>query len=128
MLARMWTQLIKSRPTERSGLAAWYQAVLAEQARSGVSVDEAASVVGVTATTLYAWRRRLGPPAPAPDLPAPGLVRVRVRRSPESAPLETEKSPKAGILLHLGAGRSVEVASSFDVDALRRLIGALESC
>lgn len=128
MLARIWTQLIKSRPTERSGLAAWYRTVLVEQARSGVSVDEAAGLVGVTATTLYAWRRRLGPLAPAADVPAPGLVCVRVRRSPASAPPETEESSKAGIVLHLGAGRSIEVTPTFNVDALRRLVEALESC
>lgn len=42
MLVGMWTHLIESRPSGRSELAAWFQAVLSEQQRCGVSVDEAA--------------------------------------------------------------------------------------
>ena len=128
MLVGMWTHLIESRPSERSELAAWYQAVLSEQQRSGVSVDEAATAVGVTTTTLYAWRRRLGVTPSSAEVTAPGLVQVRVQRSTERTTYANGSTSRAGVVLHLGAGRSVELTPTFDVDCLRRLIGVLEAC
>lgn len=128
MLVGMWTHLIESRPSERSELAAWYQAVLSEQQRCGVSVDEAATAVGVTTTTLYAWRRRLSATPGRVDVTTPGLVQVRVQRSGERTTLAHGTSSRAGVVLHLGAGRSVELTPMFDVDCLRRLIGVLEAC
>lgn len=128
MLVGMWTDLIESRPSERSELAAWYQAVLSEQQRCGVSVVEAANAVGVTTTTLYAWRRRLGVTPSSAEVTAPGLVQVRVQRSPEWTMHANGSSSRSGVVLQLGDGRSVELAPTFDVECLRRLIGALEAC
>jgi len=128
MLVGMWTHLIESRPSERSELPAWYQAVLSEQQRCGVNVVEAANAVGVTTTTLYAWRRRLGVTPSSAEVTAPGLVQVRVQRSAERTMHASGSSSRAGVVLHLGAGRSVELTPTFDVDCLQRLIGVLEAC
>ena len=72
---------LSGRPRTREELAGWYSAVLEEQASSGLSIAEYADELGVTATTLYQWRRRLGPQdAGEPDLPRPfGLVEVVAR-------------------------------------------------
>ena len=51
---------IPERPRSRDELEAWYGAALDDQATSGLSVAEYAEGIGVTAATLYQWRRRLG--------------------------------------------------------------------
>jgi transposase-like protein len=124
----MWTHLIESRPSERSELAAWYRAVLSEQQRCGVSVDEAATAVGVTTTTLYAWRRRLGVAPCNAEVTAPGLVQVRVQRSADRTMHASGSSSRAGVVLQLGAGRTVQKTPTCDVDCLRRRIGVREAC
>ncbi len=93
-----------------------------------MSVDEAASAVGVTTTTLYVWRRRLSEARNNVEVTAPGIVQVRVQRSSErSTPVDGAPS-RGGIVQHLSAGRWIEVTPTFDVDCLRRLIGLLETC
>ena len=69
------------RPASREELETWYSAALAEQESSGLSVADFAEELGVTATTLYQWRRRLSATS-AEDRrrqPSPkGLVEVTV--------------------------------------------------
>jgi hypothetical protein len=51
----------KDRPRGREQLAAWYAQVLEAQGRSGLSIAEYGAQIGVTAATLYSWKRRLAP-------------------------------------------------------------------
>lgn len=110
------------RPTSRGELAAWYSSILEQQAESGLSVTEYAARAGLSAWTLYGWRRRLGAVADAsPSSERPRLIEVAVSRPTAPA---TE-----GLLVRLGDGRrSVVVPSGFDGDDLRRLVAVLESC
>lgn len=113
---------VGARPTSRSELAEWYSAALADQASSGMSVAEYAERLGVSVTTLYLWRRRLGTGVRTVATSRPKLVEVTLAR-PTSAPT-TE-----GIVVRLCAGRrSIEVPRGFDAADLRRLVAALESC
>jgi transposase-like protein len=124
-LEGMWKSINESRPADRADLAAWYEAILNAQESSGMSVAEAADEVGITATTLYQWRRRLSAMA-APDVdlqPASKLVRVHVRRR-EEQPREARRS----VVLRLGGERSIEVPDGFDADELARLIPVVVAC
>jgi len=123
MVERMWNSITESRPTRRSELAAWYRTVLDEQQRSGLSIAEAALEVGVTATTLYQWKRRLPRSTTPPRQLAAGLVQVRVL--PAEAP-PGESCP--ALVLRLGRGRAIEVPSGFDPDELARLIEVAVAC
>ena len=121
----MWKSINESRPADRAGLAAWYEAIFNAQESSGMSVAEAADEVGITATTLYQWKRRLSA-APGVDLqPASGLVQVHVRRSRRAdQPREAGRS----VVLRLGEDRSIEVPDGFDADELARLIAVVVAC
>jgi hypothetical protein len=107
------------RPTRREDLAAWYGSLLERQAASGLSVTEFAATAGVSAWTLYDWRRRLGDTATARET-APRLVEVSV--VPASQPTGS------GIGIELRSGHRLDVRSGFRDDDLRRLIRVLESC
>ena len=115
---------LTERPQSREDLAQWYAAALAEQESSGVSVAEFAEVLGVTATTLYQWRRRLaaGSHRQRQAGPAPiGLVEVTVDRDVTAGDADP-------FVVRLGSDRGIEVPRSFDESDLRRLIAVLESC
>lgn len=110
-----------ARPTSRDELAAWYSAALEAQAASGVSVTDYAEQIGVTAATLYQWRRRLSSSSGDSQRRA-NLVEVTIGR-----PSPANIAP--GMIVRLGDGRrSIEVPRSFDGDDLRRLVTVLESC
>ncbi len=110
-----------ARPTSRDELASWYSAALEAQAASGVSVTDYAEQIGVTAATLYQWRRRLSSSSGDSQGRA-SLVEVTIGR-PNTA------STSGGMIVRLGDGRrSIEVPRSFDGDDLRRLVTLLESC
>ena len=119
----MWNSITESRPTSRSELAAWYRTVLDEQQRSGLSIAEAALEVGVTAATLYQWKRRLRRPVAPPPQLAAGLVQVRVRPA-EASPGESCPA----FVLRLGQERAVEVPTGFDAEELARLIEVAVAC
>ena len=115
---------LSERPGSRDELASWYAAALDEQAVSGLSVAEYAEEIGVTATTLYQWRRRLAPNIEVDHRPTSipaGLVEVTV----ESEVVEPDAA--CTFVVRLGA-RSVEVPPAFDDASLRRLVTLLESC
>ena len=111
------------RPSSRAELVAWYRAALSAQARSGLSVADYAEEIGVTAATLYLWRRRLtvaGEDA-APDRQAQ-LVEVTVAD-------EGEAGSGATLVVRMKCRRrSIEVSPGFRDDDLRRLVAVLESC
>lgn len=115
---------LTERPRNRGELAEWYAAALAQQEDSGVSVADFAAGLGVTAATLYQWRRRLAAGGNHPPVarPAPaGLVEVTVGR-------DVCTSSSDPFVVRLGPHRDIEVPRSFDASDLRRLVVALESC
>ncbi len=114
---------LTERPRSRGDLAAWYAAALEDQAASGLSLPGYADELGVTATTLYQWKRRLsaedgGEFETSRSL---GLVEVSLddrERAGDSVPF----------VVRLGHDRCVEVPRRFDDQDLIRLVGILESC
>ena len=125
--AEMGTTNQTERPSSRDQLASWYAAALKEQAASGLSIAEFAAELGVSAATLYQWRRRLADAVDgsvATESSAPELIEVvlggsqRVPRGP---------SP-ASLTVRLPGSREIEIPSGFDAEALQRVVRALESC
>lgn len=114
--ARMIDFDLCHRPERREDLAEWYAAALEDQSSSGLSVAEYARELGVTAATLYQWRRRL---RSRPQ--AYGLVEVMPA---DGGPVEGTSS----FIVHLGGDRRIEVPEGFDDSGLRRLVTVLESC
>jgi len=112
------------RPVGRDELAQWYAEVLADQASSGLSVAEYADEIGVTASTLYHWRRRLAEDESDSHGRRPyGLVEVAIEDDRRAG-----KSEAAQLVVRLDSGRSIEVPAGFDGVELRRLVAVLESC
>lgn len=102
-------------------MASWYSSLLEQQAASGLSVTEFASRVGLTAWTLYQWRRRLSASVDMESATPPELIEVGI-----AGP---RRCIGDGMVLRLGDGRrSIEVPPGFDGDELRRLVSVLESC
>lgn len=98
-------------------LVAYYEGLLAEQEDSGLSVTEFAEEVGVSAATLYSWRRRLRDGGRAAQ-----VVEVSLVDETRSA------SPGGSLALRVGGRFEVAVPADFDEGALLRLLGALERC
>ena len=112
---------IGARPRDRQGLSEWYAAALEDQATSGLSVADYAFEIGVTAATLYQWRRRLSEEGTGPARRGSGLVEVMVK------PGALASSWTYVVRIGCG-GRSIEVPRGFDGDELQRLVTLLESC
>lgn len=106
------------RPTGRDERAAWYRAALEQQAESGLSMAEFATRVGVSAWTLYDWRRRL----------ADGDAGDASSRLMEVDVVPRVPSGGGHLAVHLRSGHRIDVPADFDDSRLRRLIGVLESC
>ncbi len=95
-----------------------------------MTTAELATLLEVTTTSIYYWKRRLRErdqdvhnAAAGPGTAKVGLVEVRVASSnPRSAP-----SPDP-FELRLAGERTIMVPADFDPDALRALVGALEAC
>lgn len=112
---------IGQRPSSRGELASWYSSILEQQASSGLSVTKFAEQAGVSAWTLYDWRRRLSSVAAGATPPKVELIEVSIARS--------EPAGSGGMVVRLGDGhRSIVVPPGFDGDELRRLVTVLESC
>ena len=112
--------LIGSRPTKREELGSWYASILEEQARSGRSVTEFAARTGISAWSLYQWRRRLSRAGSRRGEQAPRLVEVAV--------VQEERSRARHLRVRLRSGHRVDVPAGFNDAELRRLLGVLESC
>ncbi len=108
----------------RAELARHYGQLLREQEASGLSMTAFAERVGVSACTLYLWRRRLEQQeGEAPRSSAAGqLVEVVVQGDRPPA------APGSGFVLRLESGVRVEVGADFDPAVLRRLLQALGAC
>lgn len=52
-------ELIARRPSGRTGLADWYAEVFRAQDAEGLSATDLATLLSVTPTNIYYWRRRL---------------------------------------------------------------------
>lgn len=107
----------------REALSRWYAAALAAQASSGLSMADYAVEIGVTAATLYQWRRRLssGEVVGSEGGSGPRLVEVTVSPGGVAA-----ADP---LVVRLADGRrAIEVPRGFDSEDLRRLVTVLESC
>jgi transposase-like protein len=111
---------IGSRPTSRDELGGWYASILEEQARSGESVKEFAARAGISAWSLYQWRRRLSRGVSGRDQQPARLVEVAL--------VQKERSQAGRLRVRLRCGHRVDVPAGFDDAELRRLIGVLESC
>ena len=98
---------------------AYYEGLLDEQEESGLSVAAFAEETGLSAATLYSWRRRLGRAA---------------RRGGATALVEVCVSDDAGVREAPGrmavavAGARIELDANFDESALERLLGVLGRC
>ena len=118
---------LNERPQSRDELAVWYTAALDEQADSGLSMVEYAEELGVTASTLHQWKRRLSAEEEEEDRAefetprSMGLVEVSVE--------DPSSSDKAeNFVVRLDHGRCVEVPQRFNDAGLIRLLQLLESC
>lgn len=127
----VWMQIIDimERPSRRHDLREWYAAILEDQESSGVSVAEYADSVGVSAATLYQWRRRQSSAdriTESESDTAPSLIELTLCKEPRAAHRTSEDA--ARFIIQLSGGRRVEVPSRFNSAELRRLIVTVESC
>lgn len=94
-----------------------WRALIAEQARSGMTVREFASRRGINPATLYWWRSRLGRSATADLVPVEIVEReVAVQGRDHHA---------AGFELHLDESTRLHIPAGFDAAELRRVVRAL---
>jgi len=111
------------RPKSRAARSAWYASIIEEQERDGISVTEAAQAAGITAVTLYRWKKLLSSQCLLDPSPTQGLVRVQVEAAESRQALSANS-----MLLHLRQDRSIVVALGFDSGELTRLIEVCEAC
>lgn len=110
----------RARSGGRSDLAEYYRGLLDEQAESELSVSEFAEEVGVSAATLYSWRRRLGDSAGEGE--ARDLIEVQVAGD------EAVLRRGASIVLTVDGRLRIELEADFDDGALERLLRVLSRC
>lgn len=87
---------------------------------------EISRAIGISVSTVYAWRRWISRKRASAASPRPSLVQVRVRREvslPESTAVGTRP-----LIVGLVGGRRVEVPCGFDAAELARLLSVLEPC
>jgi len=124
----------------RIGREEWAKRVERWQ-ESGLTSKEFAAELGISANTLTYWKWRLGKEGrgQAGGARSPRTSKPRARRA---GPLRREAAPRGDsplvvlqaapsdprIEVELRNGRRLRVPSSFDSDALRRLLTALEQC
>jgi hypothetical protein len=95
-----------------------WRALIAEQERSGLTVRAFAEGRGITPTTMYWWRSRLGRRAPADLVPVEVVEHDIVVDSPRAVGADFE--------VRLGSGVALRVPTGFDEVELRRLVRALQ--
>jgi len=104
----------------RNSLADYYRELLEEQAASDLSMTEFAEEVGVSAATLYGWRRRLADSAEVTE--AQELLEVQLTDGEDAA---QRRSP---IVLTVDRRLRIELEADFDAGALERLLQLLSRC
>ncbi len=108
---------MKTRTVRRSSRESesYHRTLLREQARSGQSVRGFAATRGLSAATLYSWRRRLG--------------LTRGRRLIEVAITDSPPRPsRGGLVLQLFGRHRLELPADVSDDELARLLRVLSSC
>lgn len=122
----MKTELEGSEPGfDRAG---YYRGLLAEQKESGQSLKSFAASRGVSAWTLYGWRRRLG-------LGGKGKRRRGSKRAEAKGSLLAVKvlggvpiGEQYSFEVLVRGERRIRVRGGFDADELGRLIALIEKC
>jgi len=94
-------------------------ALLAELAESGMSVAAFAREHGMSAWTIYSWRRQERERQQVEEGERSPFIQVRLSRSPRAT---------APLAIELREGLRVHVPTGFDEHDLRRLLGVLASC
>ena len=90
---------------------------------SGLSAEQFAAELGISAATLKAWKYKLGHRA----LAASPMRKFRETTAPVIEILETTSSRvRHGFELELKGGRRLHIPSDFDAPALGRLLTILE--
>lgn len=98
---------------------AYYEDLLDEQEESGLTVAGFAEETGLSAATLYSWRRRLGRAATRGG--AAALVEVCV------SDVAVREAP-GRMVVAVASGARIELDADFDESALERLLGVLGRC
>jgi hypothetical protein len=99
-----------------------------ELRQSGMSVATFAKRIGVSAPTVYNWKRRLGRRQVCADLPSPvPQSMVRVIPSGETAAFPSPSTADAGISIILPGGLACRIESHFDEQTLTRLLRLLNN-
>lgn len=111
---------VRSKSRGRSDLTEYYRALLEEQEQSELSVTEFAEEVGVSAATLYSWRRRLA--ESGEDREGGDLIEVQVTGDGDVL------QRGASIVLMVDSRLRIELEADFDGGALERLLSVLSRC
>ena len=104
----------------RGGQAGYYRALLDEQASSELSMTAFARGVGLSAATLYSWRRRLAAASEATQ--AEDFLEVKV------TPDTTIGRSGVPIVLTVDGRLRIELEPDFDDGTLERLLRLLSRC
>lgn len=99
-----------------------YAILLDEQEESGLSVTAFAEEAGLSAATLYSWRRRLGRATPREG----GVALLEVRVDDEEDDEVQETSGR--MVVAMADGTRIELEADFDESALARLLSVLDRC
>jgi len=112
----------------RTGREEWAKRV-ARWKDSGLTAKEFATELGINPRSLVFWKWQLGKGSGGPVAES-SAVSVKSGRAPaRTLPLIELGQPPAPAQfeLELGGGRRLAIPSTFDADALRRLLAVLES-
>lgn len=114
----------RSRSGGVADLADYYRELLEEQAQSELSVVDFAEEVGVSAATLYSWRRRLADSAESREeaTEVGDLLEVQVTDDEGAGHRGTP------MVLTIDGRLRIELEADFDAVALERLLGLLARC
>jgi hypothetical protein len=116
---------MRTHPTSETTLSDHYASLLAAQASSGLSMQRFAALHGVSACTLYVWRRRLSAAASGAADDAPRLVTVDVVGSARSADVGTADGRYE---LQLPGGLRLLLPPTFVVARVAELVTTLRTC
>jgi transposase-like protein len=112
-------------PTSGTTLSDHYASLLAAQESSGLSMQRFAALHGVSACTLYMWRRRLSAAASGAADDAPRLVAVDVVGSVRPAEVGTADDRYE---IQLANGLSLRVPTDFVAARVAELVSTLRTC
>ena len=94
---------------------------LAELEQSDRTVAELARELGVTAWTVYSWKRRFGADALRPS-------RNARQATPRADLIEIEPPPTCDLMEVVVGAMTVRVPRAFDPTELRRLLEVVQAC